>query len=402
MTSTNSKRWIVGVALLLAGAGGIAAGAYYLASPAVPPPAAAVPAGELMRAMEQPRDDALGLDAGVAERLGLQTVEVTRQRVVRNTRTTARVVADQRRQTRVQTRFEGWIEETFVNFEGHQVRKGEPLFTIYSPELLATGQEYLLALRSARESHGSEFEVVRGSGRALVESARRRLELLGVSSVQLAEIERTGEVPRLLTVTAPASGVVTSRSAFPGTRVTPEMELYALADLSVVWVEADVFETELADVHVGTHAEIELPDGSKRQAVASYINPTIDSETRTGQVRIELRNPRLELKPGMYLTVTFHGGGREALMVPRDAVLQTGTRALVLVNSGAAGYRLRTVRLGEQLGDAYTVLEGLAPGEHVARAIQFLIDSETALAEAVRRFPPSEQATTPAAHEYGT
>jgi Cu(I)/Ag(I) efflux system membrane fusion protein len=365
-----------------------------------PAPEPAVPPGELARQMEEERAaNAIGafvIDQATAERLGLQTAVVEERALDVRLQTTGRVAPDERRISRVTTKVEGWIEETFASFEGQQIRKGQPLFTIYSPELVATQQELLLALRARKSFERSEFETVRTSGDSLVEVARRRLRLWDVTPNQIAEVERTGKALKNLTVYAPASGVVVERKAFPGTRVAPEMDLYTLADLSTIWVEADVFESDLPNVRVGTTAEVTLPGGEVRVGRVTYVNPMVDAQSRTARVRVELANPNLALKPGMFVSVSLPTGGAPRLVVPRDAVIDTGARKLVLVDEGNGRFVLREIRTGEQGTDYYTVLSGLTAGERVARNAQFLVDSETPLREAVDQFPASGAEDAPA------
>ena len=382
------NRALLAAAALLALTAAVVVALLYRDEP--PPPAPAVPPGQLALEMEQSRSGGqagvVTIDAETAERLGLQTAVVEPGAIEQEVRTTGRVTPDERRMTRVNMKVEGWIEQAFVNFEGQQVRRGQPLFTIYSPELVATQQEYLLALRARRDFQKSEFDVVRESGDSLVDAARRRLLLWDVTPEQIAQIERTGKAVKNLTVYAPASGVVTERKAFPGMRVTPETDLYTLADLSPIWVEADVFESDLPSIRVGTPAEVILPGGEVRGARVAYINPFVDPGSRTAQVRLELPNPDLSLKPGMFVSVTLQSAKAPQLVIPRDAVLDTGARQLALVDEGQGRFALREIRTGEQGTDYYTVLSGLAPGERVARNIQFLIDSETELRQAIERF----------------
>ncbi len=352
-----------------------------------PPPAPAVPAGQLAIEIEQARaqnpSGAITIDAATAEAIGLQTFVVEAREMNQTIRTTGRVAVDERRVTQVHTKVEGFIDETFGNFEGQVIRKGQPLLTIYSPELVATQQEYLIALQAQGDFKKSEFDVVRRSGSTLVESARRRLQLFDVTPAQIAEVGRTGRVSKNVTFNAPASGVITGRKAFPGMRVTPETELYTLTDLSTVWVEADVFESDLANVRVGTSAEVTLPNGETRRARVAYINPLVESQSRTARVRLELPNPNLRLKPGMFVNVSLRIVQPPQVVVPRDAVLATGTRFLVLVDDGQSRFTLREIIVGNQGQEFYTVQSGLAVSERVARNIQFLIDSETQLRQAV-------------------
>jgi Cu(I)/Ag(I) efflux system membrane fusion protein len=358
-----------------------------------PTPEPAVPPGQLAREMEAEHaanpTGAVTIDQTMAERLGLQTAVVEERALDARLQTTGQVTPDERRIARVNTKVDGWIEQTFASFEGQEIRKGQPLFTIYSPDLVATQQELLLALRARKSFEKSEFETVRGAGDSLVEVARRRLELWDVTPKQIAEIERTGKAVKSLTVYAPASGVIVERKAFPGIRVMPDTDLYTLADLSTIWVEAAVFESDLPAVRTGTTAEVTLPGGEVRAGRVAYVNPFVDAQSRTASVRVELPNPGLALKPGMFVSVSLQTAGASRLAVPRDAVIDTGARKLVLVDAGDGRFVLREIRTGEQGAELYTVLSGLTAGERVARNAQFLVDSETPLREALEQFPSS-------------
>jgi len=349
----------------------------------VPPPAPAVPAGQLGIEMEQAasqqQTNVITIDPGTAQALGLQTAVVESRAFDQPVRTTGRVMPDERRITHVQTKVEGWIEETMGNFEGQQIQKGQPLFTLYSPELVATQQEYLIALKARQNFDQSEFEVVRNSGGSLVEATRRRLQLWDVTPQQIAELEQTGKVRKAITFYAPASGVITARKAFPGTRVMPDTELYTLADLSTIWVEADVYESDLMNVRIGMRGAVTLPDNSTLAGRVTYLNPLIEPTTRTAKVRLEFDNPKTRLKPGMFVNVSLAVQPPPQLVVPRDAVLDTGVRQLVLVDDGNSKFSLREIKVGTQGQEVYTVRTGLRAGEKVARNIQYLIDSETQL-----------------------
>ena len=354
-----------------------------------PPPAAAVPAGQLGVEMEQAdaaqQASVITIDPGTAQSLGLQTAAVESRAVNQTIRTTGRVTPDERRITHVQSKIEGWIEQAFGNFEGQQIQKGQPLFTLYSPDLVATQQEYLIALKARQDFGKSEFEVVRDSGGSLVEATRRRLQLWDVTPQQIAELEKMGKVQKAITYYAPASGVITARKAFPGTRVMPDVELYTLADLSTIWVEADVYESDLMNVRTGLRGEVTLPDNGTLTGRVTFINPLVEPTTRTAKVRLEFGNTAMRLKPGMFLNVSLDVRQPPQLVVPRDAVIDTGMRQLVLVDDGNSRFTLREIRVGTQGQEYYTVRSGLSAGEKVARNIQYLIDSETQLKQAVEK-----------------
>jgi len=352
------------------------------------PPAPAVPPGQLAVDVQQAHAEnptgTVMIDPATAESMGLQTFTVEARSLDQPVRTTGRVAVDERHVTQVHTKVDGFIEQTFGNFEGQQIRQGQPLFTIYSPDLVATEQEYLIALRARGDFVKSEFEVVRRSGTTLVDATRRRLQLWDVTPGQIKEIERTGRFSRTVTFYAPASGVVTQRTAFPGMRITPDTQLYTLADLSGVWVEADVYETDLSNIRLGTSAEVTLPSGETRTGRVAYINPFVAPETRTAQVRLELSNPGLRLKPGMFVNVSLRTVQPPQVIVPRDSVLATGTRNLVLVDDGKGRFTLREITIGTQAQEGfYTVQSGVSVGDRVARNIQFLIESSAELKQTV-------------------
>ena len=217
------------------------------------------------------------------------------------------------------------------------------------------------------------------------------MQLWDVTPQQIAELEKTGKVRKAITFYAPASGVVTARKAFPGTRVMPDVELYTLADLSTIWVEADVYESDLMNVRVGMRGEVTLPDNSTLVGRVAYLNPLIEPTTRTAKVRLEFNNPHTRLKPGMFVNVSLAVQPPSQLVVPRDAVIDTGVRQLVLVDDGNSKFSLREIKVGTQGQEVYTVRSGLRAGEKVARNIQYLIDSETQLKQAV-----AKQSGTPA------
>ncbi len=365
------------------------------------PPAPAVPPGQMAREMAAAQaknpSGVITIDRNTAEALGLQTFTVTTQDLSQPVRTTGRVTPDERRITTVHTKVEGWLEEAYGNFEGQQIHQGQKLFTIYSPDLVATQQEYLIALRAREDFKQSEFDVIQRSGNTLVEAARRRLQLWDVTPQQIAEIERSQKVLRAVPFYAPASGVVIGRQAFPGMRVTAETELYKLADLSAVWVEADVFESDLPHLQIGLTGEVTTPDNATQTGRVAFINPFIEPVTRTAKVRLEFANPQMRLRPGMFVNVSLKTYQPPNIIVPRDAVLDTGVRQLVLLATGDGQYKLREIKSGGTATDYYTVLEGVAVGQKVARNIQFLLDSETQLKQAIDRLGGPQTPSRPGA-----
>lgn len=297
----------------------------------------------------------------------------------------ARVTLDETRIAKVQPRVEGWINQVFVDFTGKYVKKGDPLLTIYSPDALATEQEYLLALKAQHTLHGDAMPGMEESTINLVAAARRRLELWDIPVAQVDEIGRSGKTVDDLTLVAPASGFVTERNAFSKQHVTPDTVLYTVADLSTVWVIADVFEYEAANVRLGQSAAMTLDylPGRTFHGRVSYILPQVDANTRTLKVRIAFDNPGAALKPDMYGQVTLSTGGARRLMVARTAVLDSGDRQVVFVDRGGGNFQPRQVKIGQQNGDHIEILSGLAAGERIVTSGNFLIDSESQLKAAM-------------------
>lgn len=296
-------------------------------------------------------------------------------------RVNGRVVQDETKITRVHPKIEGWIQRVHADFTGQLVKQGDPLLTLYSPEMLATQQEYLLALRARDTLKAGGSREAYENSELLIEAARRRLELWDLASAQIDELERTRKPVRTVTLHSPASGYVIARNAFPSQRVMPETELYAIADLSRVWIMADVFESDAGKVRPGSAAVVKLPyeTGRDIRAKVSYIQPQVDPATRTLKVRLEAPNPGLALKPDMFVQVEFQFAVAPRLAVPADAVINTGLRKTVFVDRGNGNFEPRRVETGVRFGDRIQVLSGLSPGERIVTAGAFLIDSEAQL-----------------------
>jgi multidrug efflux pump subunit AcrA (membrane-fusion protein) len=296
-----------------------------------------------------------------------------------------RVAQDETKITRVHPRTEGWIYKVQVDFTGQHVNKGDPLLTLYSPEMLATQQEYLLALRARDTMKGGPSHDAYENSELLILAARRRLELWDLGPAQIEEIERTRQPIRTITISSPASGYVTSRNAFPSQRVGPETELYAIADLSRVWIMADVFEPDLPKIQLGQGAIVWVPaeGGRSFTAKVDYIQPQIDPATRTLKVRLEAANPQLQLKPEMFVNVDFSIGIPSRVTIPAEAVLNSGLRKTVFVDRGNGNLEPREVKTGERIGDQLQILGGLRAGERVVASGAFLIDSEAQLKNAI-------------------
>ena len=299
-------------------------------------------------------------------------------------RAVGRVVPDETRITRVHAKVEGWIERVSVDFMGQLIRKGQPLLTLYSPELLATQQELLLAIKARTLMQHSSMQESAANSEALVEAARRRLDLWDLGQPQIEEIERTGKAIKSITLYSPAAGYITARNAFPSQRVTPETELYAITDLSRVWVMADVFENDAPQIRVGQTGRIILPGASgSLTARVSYLQPQIDPATRTTKVRLDLPNPGYRLKPDMFVDVTMELGGAPRLTVAAEAVLDAGTTKTVFVDRGNGFFEPRPVETGQRFGDRIEILKGLKQGERIVTSGTFLLNSESQMKSAL-------------------
>src|SRR5438093_9605660 len=316
---------------------------------------------------------------------GVKTTAVAVSPLRRTVRAVGRVTFDETRLHHIHTKVSGYVERLHANATGELVRKGEPLVEIYSPELLASQQEYLVALAARARTSGSSLPSVASSGEELVASARRRLELFDLSEQQIRELETTGQAKRTVTLFAPMSGTVIQRNVTHGERVGPEMTLLELADLSRVWVLASVYEYELPFVREGEKATMSLSyvPGVSFEGRVSKIYPVLDAATRTAQVRLEFPNPGLVLKPEMYAEVQLVADLGKRLAVPDTAVMETGTRSIVFVDRGEGFFEPREVSIGLRLPDRYEVLGGLREGEKVLTSGNFFIDSESRLKAAL-------------------
>jgi Cu(I)/Ag(I) efflux system membrane fusion protein len=309
-------------------------------------------------------------------------------------RTSGRVAVDETRVHHVNVKFSGFMEHVHGDFVGRPVKKGEPLFSIYSPELLSAQQEYLLALDTRRRL--AQAGGMATDGDALVSAARRKLELWDVPASEIARVERTGQASRTLTFFSPATGVITKKDVVPGMRVNAGDMPFEIVDLSRVWVLADAYESDLRQVKVGMPAKLTLkafPDRTFTGRVA-FIDPILDPRTRTAKVRVEFANPRGDLKPEMFGDVVFQAERRRALRVPGDAVIHTGTQDVVFVALPDGKFQPRAVKVGDADGDFVEIASGLEQGDGVVTRANFLVDSESRLRASLAAI--SAGATAPA------
>lgn len=317
--------------------------------------------------------------------LGVRSEPLTRAPLSRAIRTVGRIVPDERLLHHVHTKYDGFIEHVYVDFIGKYVKKGEPLLSIYSPDLYATQQEYLLARKAVRELAGNEGDAAVRSA-ALVDAVRQRLLLWDIRPEEIATLEKEGVARRDVDLYSDESGYVLAKVALHGMRVTPADSLFDIADLSRVWVMADVYEADLSSVRLGMSATIETASapGQKLRGRVTFISPTVEAATRTTKVRIEIENPGGRLKPDMFADVTLDVDLGSALVVPESAIIDAGARKLAFVDMGEGRYEPREVTLGARADAGFVVLSGLTAGEKVVVAANFLIDSESSLRAAVQ------------------
>ena len=311
--------------------------------------------------------------------INVQSTPVEERLMEKEIRTVGILELDETRITDVYPRVSGWIQEVYANFVHQPVEKGRPLFSVYSPELVASQEEYLLALRTVEELSGSPFEhVSRGAG-SLLEAARRRLELFEVSAARIRDLEKSGEVDATLIIPSPVTGYVTERNAFPNRRVTPESKIYTIADYSHIWAWVRVYEHEIGQIREGQPAVVRTAayPGEAFRGRVTFIAPDLDGGTRTLRARLEFANPNFRLKPEMYVDVELKISLGRFLAVPDSAVLRGGQRDQVFVDRGEGRMELRPVSVGEKAGGYYRVLSGLQAGERVVTQANFLIDSES-------------------------
>ena len=301
-------------------------------------------------------------------------------------RTVGTVTMDESRMASVTPKINGYVERLYVNTTGQRVQRGDPLAEVYSPELLAAQEELLVARRLEHTMGQSAVPGVPSSTGELLAAARRRLRLWDVSEAQIDDVLRTGRARRTVTLYAPVSGVVTEKKVVLGQSVQAGMELYAVADLSAVWVDVQVRESEAAELRVGTGADLEFATypGRSYKGRVTFLYPTVAEQTRTVRARVSVANTDGRLKPGMYATVRLTSPTRSALTVPRAAVVQTGERAVVFMDEGGGALRPTDVKTGRSAGEYVEILGGLTAGQRVVTSAQFLLDSESNLAEVMK------------------
>jgi RND family efflux transporter MFP subunit len=348
---------------------------------AVPqPPPAETPLSPIQLSPE--RLQSIGVKFGVVERKDVKDT----------IRTTGTVAIDERRISYVQTRISGHIEKVFADATYQYVKKGQPLFTIHSPELVTAEREYLLAKQNAQNFSQSTVPGVASGGASLLESSRERLAQWDIPQQEIARLETTGQVEETLEIHSPVSGYITERNALPNLMVQPDTRLYTVADLSTVWVLAQIFQNDLGRIKVGspTSLTVDSYPGRVFRGRVDFIYPDVDMTTRTARARLVFSNSQLTLSPGMFVNVSVDVNLGKRLAIPVSGVLQSGSRQIVFVDRGNGYLEPREVQLGPQANDEYVVLKGLQVGERIVTSANFLIDSESQLQAAIGSYaaPP--------------
>jgi Cu(I)/Ag(I) efflux system membrane fusion protein/cobalt-zinc-cadmium efflux system membrane fusion protein len=329
------------------------------------------------------------IDPVTMQNMGVRFGRVQRKALTKDIRTVGNIIYDETKIFKVNIKFSGWIEKLYVDFVGEDVKKGQPLFDIYSPELVTTQEEYLLALNQYESLSNSSYPRVREGSRRLLEASRPRLRFWDLTEKQIESIGKTGKTKKTLTVYSPATGVVTQKDAFEGHYVKEGEHQFEIVDLSSVWVGVDVYEYELPWVRKGMAAEMDLSyiPGKRFKGKVLFIYPYLDPKTRTAKLRLAFPNPGYQLKPGMYADIYLKSVvATDSLVIPQEAVIDSGVRKIVFVALGEGKFQPREVNIGLEGNDnEFQVLEGLSEGEEIVLSAQFMLDSESRLREAIQK-----------------
>ncbi len=336
------------------------------------------------------------IDPTTVQNMGVRMAFVERRDFSRVIRTVGKIGYNEENIYAVSTRISGWIEDLIVNYTGEEVKKGQELLEIYSPELVTTQQEYLLALKNKQQVGDSKFSSIRDGAESLVKASRQRLEYWDIPESAIRELEQSGKVRKTLALEAPHSGVIIKKNADEGQYVKAGMTLYHIADLSTVWVDVSIYDNEAPWVKVGSPAEMELSylPGKTFEGHVTYIYPYLDEKARDIKVRLEFNNPGIQLKPGMYANINIQTPPiHDALVVPSEAVIRSGQRNLVFINRDKGRFEPRDVILGEESEDGKVrIISGIFEGEKIVVSAQFLLDSESRLQEAIQKMLAAKSA----------
>lgn len=334
-----------------------------------------------------PESEGVYISPARQQLIGVRTATVGRQDLAEPIRTVGTLAFDETRVTHIHTKITGWIDQLFVDFVGKPVQKGQPLFTIYSPDLVATQSEYLLARRAQKQLDGSRFEETRQGAASLLAAARTRLSFWDFTNEQIAELEATGEPRKSVSVYAPSTGIVLERSVSAGQYITPDVDAFKIVDLSTVWVIGQVAESEAARVRLGQPITIErsnAPGARPLTGRITFIYPDVDPSTRRVRIRGEIANPAFTLKPDTFVTLTIAGVQTSSLAVPAEAVIDTGVKRYVIIALDRGYFEPREIEASTPINGYYPIVHGVAAGDRVVTSAQFLIDSETNLQAAMQ------------------
>jgi RND family efflux transporter MFP subunit len=329
------------------------------------------------------------IDPVTMQNMGVRFGRVQRKALIKNIRTLGNITFDETKIFTVNTKFNGWIEKLYVNFVGEDVKKGQRLFDIYSPELVTAQEEYLLAIEQYQSLSNTKYDRIRENAARLLKASRTRLRYWDLTDKQIDEIGKMGNIRKTITVYSPAAGVVIKKQAFEGHYVKAGEHQFEIADLSSIWVDVDVYEYELPWVRKGMAAEMDLSyiPGKRFKGKVLFIYPYLDPKTRTAKLRLAFPNPGYQLKPGMYANIDLKSVvAKDSLVIPQEAVIDSGVRKIVFVALGEGKFQPRDVNIGlEGNENEFQVLEGLNEGEEIVLSAQFMLDSESRLREAIQK-----------------
>jgi Cu(I)/Ag(I) efflux system membrane fusion protein/cobalt-zinc-cadmium efflux system membrane fusion protein len=343
------------------------------------------------------------IDGALQQNMNLRVAKVERRDISNVIRAYGKVTYAEDKKYSVNTKISGWIEKLYVNTTGQKVQKGQPLLEIYSPELVSTQEEYLLALNNYDKLASSPYESIRNNAKKMLTLAQDRLEYWDISKEEIDKIEEMGQSRRTILLKSQISGIVTHKSVVEGDKVGPGMDLFHIADLSKIWVEASVYESELSLVKVGQKAELELDHimGQKLEGKVDFIYPYLDQKSRTNNVRLVFSNRDLFLKPDMYATVSIYSHvASDSLAIPSEAIIHSGKRKIVFATKGEGKFEPREVKIGAESEDGYIqIISGLFDNEEVVVSGQFLLDSESQTREAIAKMRAAQTQRTQEASE---
>lgn len=319
--------------------------------------------------------------------IGVRTAEVKNQSVGETTRTVGTLGYDETRIAEIHPKVTGWVNKVYADYVGKSVRRGQPLFDVYSQTVVAAENELLVSLRAQKQLSPNAAPYDRSSTDLQVSATRSRLLQWDVPAAAIDEVERTGTIQKYLTFVSPFDGIVLERNVYSGRYINPDQATYKIADLSTIWALGEIFEYEVPQTHIGQTVEVEFPYGQSSRAIegkVSFIAPNVDPQTRRVKIRAEVPNPRLELKAETFVTIVIRGHAREMLLVPKEAIIDTGARRYAFLALPDGYFEPRTVDVGTAVGDYYPVNDGLAAGDRVVTSAQFLVDSESNLKAAMQ------------------